>query len=586
LSRTKPARCALRLAIACSFLLVLPSCIPNLRKPLPAPPLPETFGGAISSENSSQVRIEEFFEDPTLTSLIYDALAGSQELRILNENIQIASNEALSRSGAYLPFGTLGGGASLNKVSLFTETGAGIRDDAFRPGKFLPNPIPNFVLGPNFWMPLDIWRQYRNARDAAVWRVIAATEERNSFVTRLISEIADNYYELIAFDKRLQNLNDIIALQERSYEIARSKFAAARDTDLAVQRFLASVRQNQSQKLIVFQDIVRVENRINFLVGRFPQPVARRSGRSIDQYINLNLHALGLGVPTQLLQNRPDIRQAERDLVAAGIDVKVARADFLPKPILSAGVGYEAFNTKYLFITPEALIYNVAGQMVGPLINFRAIKADYFTASAKQLQAVYNYQRVIINAVTEVVTRMSKVQKYGQSVEIKRQQVTALEQAVQDATDLYFNPRIGVQIDYLDVLTAQNALFDGRRELIDTKQEQLSAIVNTYQALGGGAYLAPVVTLDALQPHRWWHRGHSHAGAPAGPGPQPLPPALPAPPPAAAEGSPEAPPPPPPPAERGPFQLPPLPTERGPVALRAPMGGGSAAGTASNNDHP
>jgi outer membrane protein TolC len=141
---------------------------------------------------------------------------------------------------------------------------------------------------------------------------------------------------------------------------------------------------------------------------------------------------------------------------------------------------------RYLFITPGALIGNIAGGLVGPLINFKAIQADYLTASAKQLQSVYNYQRVIINAFTEVITRMSKVEKYRQSIEIKRQQVQALEAAVAVATSLFQLPRAEFAIDYLDVLTAQNELFDAIRDLIDTKREELSAVVNTYQALGGG----------------------------------------------------------------------------------------------------
>jgi multidrug efflux system outer membrane protein len=556
---------AIVIAIAGSFLLVLPSCIPNLRKPMPGPPLPESFNGATSPDNSAQLRIEEFFNDPMLTNLIDQALAGNQELRILNEDIQVASNEALARSGAYLPFVTAGGGAGLRKYGRYTLESASIRDDPILPHQFLPNPLPNFIFGTNFWWQLDIWRQLRNARDAAVQRVLAATEERNSFVTRLVAEIADNYYELIALDKRLENLNNIIALLERSLEIARAKFAAARGTDLAVQRFLAEVRKNQSQRLIVYQDIVRVENRINFLAGRFPQPVARMSQRSIEEFIDLNLHALSLGVPPQLLLNRPDIRQAERELAAAGLDVKVARANFLPRLIITSGVGYQAFNPKYLLLTPESLIYNIAGELVGPLINFRAIKADYLTASARQLQAVYNYQRVIINAVIEVITRMSQVQKYGRSIEIKKQQVAALVRSVQDATDLYMNPRIDVPIDYLDVLTAQQELFNARRELIDTKQEQLSAIVNTYQALGGGAYLAPVVVLDAQQPHRWKLFRHSHASAAVEPGPQPLPP-----PPAAVEPGPQPLPPPPAAVEPGPQPLPPPPTDRGPFQPRPP----------------
>ena len=99
-------------------------------------------------------------------------------------------------------------------------------------------------------------------------------------------------------------------------------------------------------------------------------------------------------MPAQLLQNRPDIRQAERELAAAGLDVRVARANFYPKLFITGGVGYEAFNTKYLFLTPESLIYSAAGDLVAPLINKTAIKADYMNANARQLQSVYDYQRI------------------------------------------------------------------------------------------------------------------------------------------------------------------------------------------------
>ena len=134
-----------------------------------------------------------------------------------------------------------------------------------------------------------------------------------------------------------------------------------------------------------------------------------------------------MGVPAQLLQNRPDIRQAERELAATGLDVKVARKRFYPLGLINSGVGYQAFNPSYLFITPEALVANVAGNVLVPFINRKAIKADYFTANARQLQAVYNYQRVILNAFIEVVNRLAKVENYGKSIEIKKQQVQSLE---------------------------------------------------------------------------------------------------------------------------------------------------------------
>src|SRR5262249_46463557 len=159
-------------------------------------------------------------------------------------------------------------------------------------------------------------------------------------VTRLVAEIAENYYHLMALDQRLANLDFTIELQQQSLEIAKAQKEGVRGTELGVQRFTAEVRKNQSQKLIIAQEIIETENRINFLVGRFPQPVTRNS----QNFFNLNLHALSLGIPCDLLLNRPDIRQAERELQATGLDVKVARANFYPKLNITAGVGYEAFN--------------------------------------------------------------------------------------------------------------------------------------------------------------------------------------------------------------------------------------------------
>jgi outer membrane protein TolC len=187
-------------------------------------------------------------------------------------------------------------------------------------------------------------------------------------------------------------------------------------------------------------------------------------------------------VPAQLLQNRPDIRQAERELQAAGLDVRVARANFFPRLTITSGVGYEAFNAKYLFFTPESLIYSVAGGLVAPLVNKRAIQADYLNANARQLQAIYEYQRTTLNAFTEVVNRVSKVQNYSRSIDLKKQQLASLESAVDVASKLFQNARV----EYMDVLFAQRDRNDARIVLIDTKREQLSAIVNAYQALGGG----------------------------------------------------------------------------------------------------
>ncbi len=514
---TKPRKIAIAVAIACAILLVPPGCgMPKLREPPPPQSVPQSFSWsnqisdqATTLENTAQVGFAEFFEDPRLVSLIDQALIGNQNLNILSQNIAIANNEVMARRGAYLPFIAVGTSASLNKYSYYTLQGADNLENTIPGGGNFPTPLPDFMTAANLSWQIDIWRQLRNARDSAMFRYFGSVDGRNYVVTRLIADVAENYYHLMALDKRLENLNFTIALQEQSLEIAKARKAAARGTELAVQRFTAEVRKNQSEKLIINQEIIVVENQLNFLLGRFPQPVERDSA----QFFDLNLHTLRLGVPSQLLQNRPDIREAERQLEAAGLDVRVARANFYPKMFITADVGWEAFNTRYLFVTPQSLIYSVAGDLIGPLINKAAIRAEYLSANARQIQAVFNYQRVVLNAFIEVVNRMAMVENYTKSVEIKKRQLAALETSVAVASNLFQNARV----EYIDVLFAQRDMLDARMVLIDTKREQLFAIINTYQALGGG--LAPnVIPLPALP-----------GGPVMEPMPEPLPDAAPAP---------------------------------------------------------
>lgn len=468
------------------MLLVVSGCrIPSLNGPSAGPVLPGDFNGATSPDNSAEVGIDEFFNEPRLTQLIAEGLAQNQELKIRNQEVEIASNAIMARRGAYLPFVTVGAGGGFMKGSRYTPLGAA-EDQLTYPGdRHFPSPVPNVGLSANLIWQVDIWRQLRNARDAAMQRYCEAIEARNYFITRLVSETAENYYELAALDQRLVYLNQTIELQQRSLEVAKAQKEAARGTELAVQRFLGEVRKNESQSLIIKQKMIEVQNRINFLVGRYPQPVDREQW----DFIHLDSRVLSVGVPAQLLQNRRDIIAAEYELGAAGLDVSVARANFYPRLDITAGVGFEAFNPRYLF-DPGAFVANAAGGLVAPLINKQAIRAEYLNANARQLQAVYNYQRTVLNAFTEVVNRVSKVENYRQSVAIKEEQVKALVESVNVATDLFNGAR--PEVEYMDVLFAQRDLLEARTVLIETKQQQLSAIVSAYQALGGG-YL----TLDS-----------------------------------------------------------------------------------------
>jgi outer membrane protein, multidrug efflux system len=485
--------------VACGILFILPGCrIPGLRGSQPGAVLPTGFDGvpnadgtAASAESSAQLGVEEFYNDAKLTVLVQQAMLNNRELKILDEEIQVALNEIQARRGAYLPFVTVGAGAGLDKSSRFTRDGAVESQLTAADARVFPNPVGNFIGSVNFLWQLDIWRQLRNARDAAQQRYFAANEKRNFFVTRMTADIAENYYSLMALDKRLETLDKTIELQQQSLEISKAKKEAGRGTELAVQRFQAEVRKNQSEKLIVKQEMVEVENRINVLINRFPTPIERTNA----EFLTLNIHKLSVGLPSQLLLNRADIRQAERELEAAGLDIQVARARFYPSLNITGGIGYQAFNLKYLFTSPEAFVANVAGDLVAPLINKSAIKAEYQSANAKQLEAVYNYQRVILTAFTEVINRVSMVENYSKSIEIKKQQLEALDASVNVANQLFQNARA----EYVEVLLAQRDMLEARLVLIETKKQQLSAVVNAYQALGGGNVLS-ITSVTASPP--------------------------------------------------------------------------------------
>lgn len=467
------------LAVGVGVFLSIPGCcIPGLQKAEPAAPMPCDFNGVATQDSSSMLGWHDFFNDPVLSGLIAQALAGNQELKIINQRVQIANFEIQARRGDLLPFVGLRAGADLNKTSRFTPLGA-VEDQLEPiPGKGFPEPLPNFLVAADVTWEIDVWRKLRNARDAATLRYLGTRDGQNYMVTRLVAEVAENYYELMALDNRMEALDRTIQIQEQSLAMASARKEAGRDTELSVQRFQAEVRKNQSERLIIRQEIVEVENRINFLLGRYPQYVERDSSR----FLALQLQQLSVGYPAQLLRNRADVRQAERELAAAGLDVRVARARFFPALNLRAGVGYEAFNSRYLFNSPDSLIYNVGGDLIAPLINKKAIQAAYLTANAEQLQAVYDYQQTVLTAFTEVVNRLSKVDNYGQSIDIKREQLAALEASVDSATKLFQSARI----EYMDVLFSQRDLMEARMVLIETKQQQLAAIVTAYQALGGG----------------------------------------------------------------------------------------------------
>lgn len=272
-----------RLLYLCGILLIstlFTACkVPSLVQKSAGKTAPANFRAdqRQDSTNSATVNWKAFFTDPYLNALIDTALQNNQELNIFLQEIQIAQTEIRARKGEYLPFVDIAGGAGADKVSRYTSQGASDDITDIKPGKETPEILPNFLIGAFASWEIDIWRKLRNAKTSAVYRYQSTIEGKNFLVTNLVAEIAYSYYELLALDNQLEILKNNIEIQKNALEIVKLEKQSARVTELAVKKFEAEVLKNQSNQFYIQQQITETENRINFLVGRYPQPFARNS---------------------------------------------------------------------------------------------------------------------------------------------------------------------------------------------------------------------------------------------------------------------------------------------------------------------
>lgn len=437
---------------------------------------PAAYTHSQDTVNVANIKWASYFKDPNLVALIDTALQNNQELNITLQEIEISKNEVMARKGEYLPFLNLGASAARVKEGKYTWNGLSEEDLKTNPDK-APKYFGDFMAGAYFSWELDVWKKLHNAKKAAAIRYLSSVEGKHFLVTTLIAEIASSYYELMGLDNLLLIVQQNIELQKNALQLVKLEKEAAKVTQLAVNRFEAQLLNTQNLQYEIQQKIVEAENKINFLTGRYPKHITRNTA----DFNNLINDPIFAGVPSQLLANRPDIRQAELELAAAKVDVAVAKANFYPTFSLKAGLGFQAYNPLYL-IRPESILYNLGGELVAPLINKNAIKASYFSANAKQIQSVYHFEQSILNAHIEVVNQLSRMENFTRSYETKAREVDILTQSVVISNNLFRSARA----DYIEVLSTQREALDSKIELIEIKMKQLEAKVNIYKALGGG----------------------------------------------------------------------------------------------------
>ena len=460
------------------LLIAFSGCSLNTNLSIPEKEMPASFKNQKSSASIAGVKWRQYFADVRLQKLIDTAISNNSDLQIALQRIEMSRSSVKLANGALLPKVSLNVGGSVRRFGLYTMDGAGNASTEITPGQTVPVNLPDLYLGLQSSWEVDIWGKLRNQRKSAISQYLSSIEGTNFVISNLVADVAIYYNELLALDNELDIIRQTIQKQQEALTVVKLQKEAGRANELAVQQFNAQLLNTQILEKNVQQQIIETENKINFLLGRYPQSIERTK----DVFFKDMPQQISAGVPSQLLVNRPDVREAEFQIEASKFDLKAAKAAFYPNFNITASFGFQAFNPEFLFSSPASIAYSVMGTLVAPIINMKALEAQFNTAKANQLTAMYNYQKTILNAYVEVANELSNIQNLHQINFLKKQQSEVLKQAVDTSNELYKYARAS----YLEVLMAQQNALQANLELVQaTKQQRLSTI-NIYKALGGG----------------------------------------------------------------------------------------------------
>lgn len=445
-------------------------------------PLPETFNQPLSIKKEavtiSRLNWREYFTDKHLQQLIDKAVKNNLDLQMALQRIEVSRSSVKLANGALLPQVSLNIGGSMRRFGLYTMDGAGNATTEITPGQIVPTDLPDLYLGLQSSWEIDVWGKLRNQRQSAISTYLSSVEGTNFVISTLVSDVASNYTELLAFDNQLDIVRQTIKKQQEALDVIKFQKEAGRANELAVQQFQAELLNTQILEKNLQQQTIEIENKINFLLGNYPQPIERDKSIFYEQLPT----QIASGFPSELLANRPDIREAELQIEATKFDLKAAKAAFYPNFNITASLGFQAFNPEFLFSSPASIAYSVVGTLVAPIINMNALKAQFNTAQANQLSAMYNYQKIVLNAYVEVANQLLAIKNLEKINVLKKRQNDVLKKSVETSGELHKT----VRATYLEVLLTQQKALQSNLELINIIKQQRLSTISIYKALGGG----------------------------------------------------------------------------------------------------
>lgn len=444
--------------------------------------MPNKFIAKPDSSITTLPSIKAFFSDSTLVSLIDTAFRNNFDLQMTFQKIEIARAGVRFARGLGKPDLAANVAIGQRRFGKYTVDGVGNYDTQFSTNindkQQIPDSIiPDYYLGVQSSWEIDIWGKLKSQKASAAAKLLASEFGKNLVVSELVALVASNYYELLILDNELDILEENIILQDQALEIIRVLKQSGQANQLGVDLLNAQLLSSKALKVEVKQEIIEAESRVNFLLGRYPQPV----NRSKVAWAKVIPPKLITVVPSGLLENRPDIKQAEFELLATNANLFTAKAAFYPSLNLTGGVGFQSFKA-LLLLNPASFAMNTFAGLTAPLANRRQIIADLMASKADQKMAYINYQKTVVNSFTEVYNQLNAIQNTNEIYGLKIQEVEVLRQSIINSSELFRSGRA----TYLEVITSQKNALQSQIELINLKKRQYNAVIGLYKSLGGG----------------------------------------------------------------------------------------------------
>jgi multidrug efflux system outer membrane protein len=446
--------------------LILTGCMvgPNYKRPLV--PVPERFYGEERTAAVAEARSLadapwwDIFDDPTLKALIEEALRNGFDARLAAARVQEARAQYGIARSQYYP--------ALDYEATWT------RQRANRIVNPAGTTVELWTVQGNVSWELDLWGRIRRLNEAALAQYFATEEARRGVMLSLVSDVAIAYLDLRELDQELAIAQDTTAAFRDTHELFERQLEAGTASALETKRAEASWAGVAAQIPELERAIVARENQLNLLLGRNPQPILREGPlMSLPP-------AVPPGLPSTLLERRPDIRQAEQLLIAANAGIGVAKADFFPRLNLTALFGWASPELSGLFEGKP--VWSIGPTVLGPIFEGGRIKRGYEAAQARWEQARISYEATVAKALGEVSQALVDRAKLVETERQRAREVAAYEEAVRLVNIRYTS---GLSA-YFEVLEAQQQLFPAQIALAQTHRDQLVAVVDLYRTMGGG----------------------------------------------------------------------------------------------------